>query len=68
MFGKRDLVALALAAALSGACSEEASVEPADGSTPSVAAPVRLVELAELDAAVKRNLQRGTLVALWATW
>lgn len=28
----------------------------------------RIVDMAQLDAAVKQNLGRGTLVNVWATW
>lgn len=44
------------------ACSGERPPSPATGVAP------RVLEMAELAAAVKQNLGRGTLVNVWATW
>jgi hypothetical protein len=36
---------------------------------PAVAPPqARIVDMAQLDAELKQNLGRGTLVSVWATW
>jgi hypothetical protein len=43
------------------ACSSESQPTPA-------ALEPRVVDMAQLDAAVKQNLGRGTLVNVWATW
>jgi hypothetical protein len=62
---------LALAALLAAAaCGDERTDVPAGAGAAAPAAPAdpQLLTLAELQAAVKRNLQRGALVSFWATW
>jgi len=58
----RTLAGTALVALSITACGGEPGEDAAG--TPAV----RLVELQELEAAVGRHLERGGLVALWATW
>jgi hypothetical protein len=51
---------LALAAVLAaGACGGQRTAAPPEP---------QLATLAELQAAVKRNVERGALVSFWATW
>ena len=68
---------LALAAMLAaGACGGRGDAAVPDGAPAAQAAgkgadavpEPRLATLAELQAAVKRNLERGALVSFWATW
>lgn len=60
----------ALLSALAAGCggqrdaAADAPVAPEAASTPAV----RMLGLAELEVAVKNNLQRGALVSFWATW
>jgi hypothetical protein len=69
---RRGSAPLALAALLAaGACAEGGPASgPASAPAARTAAPAppRLLDVTALDAAVKRNLQRGAIVALWATW
>lgn len=65
-----------LAALVFGACSHETPDASASGaagqqhaSAPAAKAPpVQLLELPALEAAIRQNLQRGAILALWATW
>jgi hypothetical protein len=60
--------ALALLAGVAAAACGGGTDSPPQGPAPVTAPEPRLLRLDELEVAVKRNLARGALVNLWATW
>jgi hypothetical protein len=65
---RRGSAPLALAALLAAGACAKGGPASAPASRTAAPAPPRLLDVTALDAAVKRNLQRGAIVALWATW